>query len=82
MGYDANIKSKRAVKQQRLTIVFTLIGLALACTFAVNFLRRPKNTPVASKNGSGQLQQLTLRKKQEEQFVAGASDGKNNDKLL
>jgi len=82
MGYDANIKSKRAVKQQRLTIIFTLIGLALACTFAVNFLRRPKNTPVTSKNGSGQLQQLTLRKKQEEQVVAGASDGKNNDKLL
>ncbi len=66
MGYDANIKSSRAVKQQRLTILFTLIGLALACTFAVNFLRRPKN-------GSGRL----IRNKPQHAGVLGSSNNKN-----
>ncbi len=44
MGYDSNIKSSRAKKQQRLTLIAIVIGLALACIFAVNFLRRPKDT--------------------------------------
>lgn len=71
MGYDANIKSSRAVKQQRLTILFTLIGLALACTFAVNFLRRPKN-------GIGRL----IRNKPQGKAVAGVSGGSNNKNEL
>ena len=73
MGYDANIKSSRAVKQQRLTILFTLIGLALACTLAVSFLRRPKN-------GSG----LTLRnnKQKGQEVVAGVLGGSNNKNEL
>jgi len=68
MGYDANLKSKRAVKQQRLTIFFTLIGLALACTIAVNFLRRPKGeSPTTLRN----------KQQQSQQKIVG-----NNDKLL
>lgn len=73
MGYDANIKSSRAVKQQRLTILFTLIGLALACTFAVNFLRRPKN-------GSGRFIRNTPQ--QGHTAVAGVSGGSNNKNEL
>eukprot|EP00573_Skeletonema_grethae_P008338 CAMPEP_0201693728 /NCGR_PEP_ID=MMETSP0578-20130828/6220_1 /ASSEMBLY_ACC=CAM_ASM_000663 /TAXON_ID=267565 /ORGANISM="Skeletonema grethea, Strain CCMP 1804" /LENGTH=346 /DNA_ID=CAMNT_0048179299 /DNA_START=34 /DNA_END=1074 /DNA_ORIENTATION=- len=72
MGYDANIKSSRAVKQQRLTILFTLIGLALACTFAVHFLRRPKD-------GSGRL---IRNKPQGNEAVAGVSGGSNNKNEL
>ena len=68
MGYDANLKSKLAVKQQRLTIFFTLIGLALACTIAVNFLRRPKGeSPTTLRN----------KQQQSQQKIVG-----NNDKLL
>mmetsp|Transcript_4868 Transcript_4868/g.7984 ORF Transcript_4868/g.7984 Transcript_4868/m.7984 type:complete len:337 (+) Transcript_4868:148-1158(+) len=61
MGYGANLKSKRAVvKQQRLTIFFTLIGLALACTIAVNFLRRPKGeSPTTLRNKQTQTQKST-----------------------
>ena len=76
MGYDANLKSKRAVKQQRLTIILTLIGLALACTLAVNFLRRPKDLPTPHKPA---IYTTSLRNKQQQQpqKVVG-----NNDKLL
>jgi cyclophilin family peptidyl-prolyl cis-trans isomerase len=84
MGYDANIKSKRAVKRQRLSILFSLIGLALACTFAVNFLRRSKNNINArtnkKKNVSGHLQSaLAKQKEQQQQQVASVvSDGNKN----
>lgn len=89
MGYDANIKSKRAVKRQQLTIIFTVIGLALACVFAVNFLRRSKNTTPAKSSSSvvsrwhnNAQQLLSLPKQQQQGQVSVTSDFHGNNKQL
>ncbi|KAL7435203.1 hypothetical protein ACHAXM_004505 [Skeletonema potamos] len=86
MGYDANIKSKRlAVKRQRLiTILFSLIGLALACTFAVNFLRRSSkmNTTTAAaakKKIIGHFHSAYRNKQQQQDVVSVVSDTANNN---
>ncbi len=71
MGYDANIKSSRRihVKKRKVIIASTFIGLALASSFAVSFLRRPEDSPTASMNDYERVEGSNLRKNHPEEKV-------------
>lgn len=81
MGYDSNIKSSRAKKQQRLTLIAIVLGLALACVFAVNFLRRPKDTSNnnnARKNNNNVNLALQAKMRQNGGLASDADSNNNN----
>jgi hypothetical protein len=91
MGYDSNIKSSRAEKRQRLTLIIAIVGLSLASIIAVNFLRRSRSTNAATtKNNVSQHLQLAIanKKQQQQQQQQGhdkvviSSDNNDNNKHL